>query len=105
MQTTDQHSAHEQTLIDIVRRLPPERALQLVDFARFLASQTEQDDEQPAEEGADEIGANEEEWDSLLAKPEAKQAMREMAREALEDYHAGRTSDIAVTEDGQLAPE
>jgi hypothetical protein len=71
---------------------------------RFLASQTERDGEQMAEESADEIGANEEEWDSLLAKPEAKHAMREMARGALEDYHAGRTSGIALTKDGRLAP-
>jgi hypothetical protein len=45
-----------------------------------------------------------EKWDELLTKPEAKRVMREMAREAREDYRAGRTTDIEVTEDGRLAP-
>ncbi|MFP4395379.1 MAG: hypothetical protein ACLFTI_08960 [Anaerolineales bacterium] len=56
-------------------------------------------------EPEEEIRASEEKWDELFAKPEAQRAMREMAREALEDYHAGETTNIAVTEDGKLAPE
>ncbi len=43
-------------------------------------------------------------WEQIFAKPEAKKVMRDMAREALEDYRTGRTSDIRVTEDGRLSP-
>ena len=84
---------YEDKLVGIVRRLPPERVIQLVDFARFLEAESEE-----------EIEASQANWDKLLAKPEAKRKLRDMAREALDDYHAGRTTDINVTEDGRLAP-
>lgn len=108
-QTTLQHTmVYEQTLLRIVRRLPPERIFQLVDFARFLEFQTirSYDDglNEEETETEEEIRASEAKWNQLFAKPEAKRVMREMAREALEDYRAGRTTDIAITEDGRLAP-
>ena len=108
MQTTSQTSAYERTVIRIMRRLPPERVLQLVDFARFLEFQTtERYDEWLDEEETEteeEVRVSEEKWEQLLAQPEAKRMMREMAHEALEDYRAGRTTDIAIAEDGRLAP-
>jgi tRNA isopentenyl-2-thiomethyl-A-37 hydroxylase MiaE len=84
---------YEDRLVGIVRRLPPERVIQLVDFARFLEAESEE-----------EIEAGQAHWDELLAKPEAKRKLRDMAREALDDYHAGRATDIKVAEDGTLAP-
>jgi hypothetical protein len=50
------------------------------------------------------LQSSDEKWEQLLAEPEAKCVMRDMTREALEDYRAGRTTDITITEDGQLAP-
>ncbi len=96
-------------MINIIRKLPPERVHQLVDFARFLESQIAQrsdkdrfgEEEIETEEG---IRSSEEQWDELLAKPEAKHAMREMAHEALEDYRAGRSTSIEITKDGRLEP-
>jgi len=58
-----------------------------------------------SEETEERIRACEDKWDELLARPEAKRPLRQMAREALEDYHAGRTTGIIITEDGQLAPD
>jgi chemotaxis regulatin CheY-phosphate phosphatase CheZ len=84
---------YEARLVGIVRRLPPERVMQLVDFARFLEAESE--------EGAEAVQA---EWDDLLARPEAKRKLRDMAREAVDDYRAGQVTDIEVTEDGRLAP-
>ncbi|MBI5650306.1 MAG: hypothetical protein HZC40_07670 [Chloroflexi bacterium] len=80
----------EQTLVNIVRTLPPERATELLDFARFLQFLTTNDETQ---------------WDQLFAKPEAQRAMLQMAREAREDYRAGRATDLAITDDGRLAPK
>ncbi len=48
--------------------------------------------------------ANEDKWDKLFSKPDSKQVMRAMAQEAREEFHAGRTTGIAVTEDGRLSP-
>jgi hypothetical protein len=49
--------------------------------------------------------AREEKWDELLARREANRLLREMAREALEDYLAGRTTGIAITREELLAPD
>ena len=96
-----QPSAYEQAVIGIIRKLPPERVVQLINFARFLEFQTTKRYKDWLEE---EIETPEEKWVELLTKPEAKRVMREMAREAREDYRAGRTTDIEITEDGRLAP-
>ena len=76
-----------------MRRLPPERVIQLVDFARFLEAESEE-----------EIAASDSNWDAVLTKPKAKRKLRDMAREALDDYRAGQATDIEIAEDGRLAP-
>lgn len=94
-QTSYHTSTSEQTVIRIMRKLTPERVAALVDFARFL--------ELRAAEGvgawpetdtaaAAEVGVADQRWDELLARPEAKQLMRQMAREAREDFYAGRAT-------------
>ncbi len=108
-QAAFQSSEYEQTVINIIRKLPPERALQLVDFAQFLESKIAQksyDDRLREEEIEKEEGirGGEEKWDALFDNPESKQAMRELAHEALEDYRAGRTTNIGITKDGRLEP-
>ena len=105
MQTAFRSSAYEQMVVSIMRRLPPERVSQLVGFAQFLESQaTKRYDDWLDEEGTEtteETRASEEKWDELFAKPEAKRVMRQMACESREDYCAGRTTGIAITEDGR----
>jgi len=105
-QASIQSQERERQLIGIVRRLPPERVSQLIDFARFLELQSSEGYEERSKEVETErdILASEEEWDELFARPEARRVMRQMAREALEDYRSGRTTEIAITEDGRLRP-
>lgn len=86
---------YEQLVLRIMRRLPAYRVLELVDFARFLEKQVTQQEEDATTEDA---------WGRVLAKPAAKQLLREMAREAREDYQAGRTTEIQVTDQGELGP-
>ncbi len=95
-------STHEQTMIDIMRRLPAEQVVQLVNFAYFLELQTTKEYQKWLEEGSPETG--EEKWEELLAEPEAKRVMRSMAREAREEYRAGQTTEMGVTENGRLSP-
>jgi hypothetical protein len=108
MQTAYQVATREQAVMRILRRLPPERARQLVDYARFLEFQTTEryqdwlnHEEAETEE---EIGASEKRWDELLVMPESKRLLRAMATEAREDYLAGRTTDVKITDDGRLSP-
>lgn len=90
-----------QTLIRIVRTLPTERVSQVVDFARFIQLQTLTDtSELDQEETEEEIRASEEKWDQLLARPEAQSVLLAMANEAIEEYRAGRTTEMIFTEDG-----
>jgi hypothetical protein len=44
-------------------------------------------------------------WDELLSRPKAKLLLREMAREAREEYAAGNTTKIGMTDDGRLKSE
>jgi len=82
---------YEQTLVSIARALPPNRADELLDFARFLQNLATKE-------------SDEEEWEQLLAKPEAQRVMLEMARKAREDLKASRATEITLTDDGRLAP-
>lgn len=93
MKPETDRTLYEQTVINIMSRLPEAGILQIVDFAKFIENQS-------AVYKSDE----EEKWNSLLAKPDAKKMMREMAKEALEDYRSGETTEIAITKDGKLEP-
>jgi len=103
-----QSSEYEQTVVNIVRKLPSEHVLQLIEFAKFLefqsAKETINGTDENKTETEDEISISEEKWNQLFAKPEAKRVLREMAKEALEDYHTGKTTGISLTEDGRLSP-
>ncbi len=96
---------YEQTIISIMQGLPYDRILQLIDFAKFLENQSavNKADEEKAETG-ENIRAKEEKWNKLFADTEAKLMMREMANEALEDYRAGKTTEMTITRDGRLEP-
>jgi hypothetical protein len=56
------------------------------------------------EETEEEILASERKWDELFARPESRRLLRTMAAEAREDYLAGYTTDVKITDDGRLAP-
>ena len=98
-------SAAEQQLLRVVRRLPPEHVAAVLDFAEFLAAKRANgaDEEEPLEDEAS-AEADEAKWDALLARPEAQRMLEQLADEAREDYLAGRTTDIVITDDGELAP-
>ena len=91
----ENQTAYEQTLISIARTLPPDRIEELVNFARFLQILST----------TPSALESEDEWDMLLAKPEAQRVMTEMAREAREEFRAGRAPDITSTKGGRLAPK
>lgn len=67
-----------------MHRLPTDKISELVDFAKFLEFEYARNN------------------DNRI--PEAKRVMRKMAQEALDDYRAGKTTDITITADGRLAP-
>jgi hypothetical protein len=102
---TQASSTAEQKLLQLVRRLLPEQVAEVVDFAEFLATKKANmlaDEELTESEEA--IDEDEAKRDALLARPEAQRLLSELADEALEDYRAGRTTDITIIDDGEPAP-
>ena len=99
-QPNSQTNQYENTLLKIVRSLPPERVSEIVDFARFIQLVA------AAGNGEDEVAAiaDEEEWDRLLATPEAQALLEKMADEALVGVNAGQAALLVFTEDGEIAP-
>lgn len=95
--------AYEETLIKIVRDLPPNRAEQLVDFARFLEAQLLSEallqEEDPAE-----VEAENARWDELLASEESQAWLEKMAEKARADHRAGKSRPIAFDDEGRLVP-
>lgn len=43
-------------------------------------------------------------WDELLASPAGQRTLLQLAHEAEEEYEAGLTTEIVVTDDNRLAP-
>jgi hypothetical protein len=95
IQPTSQYATLEQTLLKIIRALPPRRAAQVLDFARWLQTQ-------PVPDELSELELEEKSWEQFYLAN--RDHFRAMARQALKDYQAGRTTEITITEDGCLAP-
>ena len=94
---------YEQTLVEIVRSLPHNRVVQLVDFARFLEAQL-LSDELAKEEDVAEIEADNARWDALLATDESQALLEKLAGEALAEHRAGNTKPLAFNSEGQIVP-
>ena len=90
-----------------MRRLPPERVSQVIDFAQFLEVQmarTHDDDLLDQEEGEEEITVEDARWDELLATDESQRVLEKMADEAVADIQAGRARQMVFMENGEIAP-
>lgn len=106
IQTSYHASSPEQTVIRIMRKLTPERVAALVGFARFLELRAaESVGAWPETDSAatDEAGDADQRWDELLARPEAKEVMRQMAREAREESRSLQGLEVMAIEDRQLS--
>ncbi len=103
-QTTLQSSAYEQALISIVRALPIERVLQVLDYARYIQSQVMEDlNLLDRDETEEEILADEARWDAQFAA--TQEGLKKMADKVRAEIGAGRTMAMVFTTDGRLAPE
>ena len=94
---------HEQTLLTILRFLPPNRVVQLVDFARFLEAQALAEQFAWQEEPV-AVAADNAHWDALLATDEAQLLLDQLADEALAEQRAGKTKPMNFTREGRLVP-
>ena len=91
-------------LLAIARSLPPSRAAQLVDFARFLEAQSLADSLERQDESMEAIEADNARWDELLATDESQALLERLANEALAEYRSGTTKPMAFADDGRIVP-
>jgi hypothetical protein len=94
-----QAEKHEEALIQIVRRLPPERVSEVLDFAQFLEFQAAKAGEVDPEYTEDDAR-----WDALLATEESQRLLEKMADEAMAEIEAGHARPMVFTEDEEIAP-
>jgi hypothetical protein len=100
-QATRQPSAYERSLVDIVRTLPIERVIQILDYACYIQSQAIEDfrflDEDETEE---EILADEAVWEAQFAATQA--GLNKMAEQVRAEIRAGRTMPMVFKDEGLL---
>ena len=94
---------YEKILIKIMRILPPYRAEQLLDFARFLEAQI-LTEKLIQEEDAAQIEADNNRWDALLATDEAQILLERLAEEALAEHRSSKIKPMAFSDKGRIMP-
>ncbi len=104
METILEPTTYEKTLIRIVRNLPVERIVQIVDYARYIQKQTQEDFGVLEDDfSPEEILTDEKHWDAQFA--ESQDALSKMADKVRADIKAGRTKKMVFTKDGNIAPK
>lgn len=99
-QTNDRQIGFEKALLGAVRGLSPQRAVQVLDFARWLRTQPAPDEWFDEDLTMDDLQAEDAHWDQFYAQN--RDAFRVMAREAVEQYEAGETQEMVI-EEGKLS--
>ena len=101
--TVSHPSEYEEVLISIVRTLPVECILQVLDYARYIQSRIDEDiaflDDDATEE---EILADEARWDAQFTA--TQDGLKKMADKVRAEIRAGRTRPMVFTKDGRIAP-
>jgi hypothetical protein len=95
-------SAYEQALLSIVHTLPVERVLQILDYARYVQMQANEDFGFLDDDESEEVQADEALWDAQFAN--SQHGLKKMADKVRADISAGRTSPMVFTKDGSIKP-
>ncbi|CAN2040558.1 DUF2281 domain-containing protein [Candidatus Magnetomoraceae bacterium gMMP-15] len=92
---------YEQKLIGIIRKLPSDCILQIIDFARFLEFQltTHLINHDESEE---DIVKENDQWDKLLATDESQKLLEKMADEAMAQINAKNARPMLLTKEGKI---
>ncbi|MBX3059651.1 MAG: hypothetical protein KF770_24645 [Anaerolineae bacterium] len=99
-QTVRPKKALEQELIATVRALQPHRARQVLDFARWLQTQTPHVGLPDEEITPEELALEEKAWEATYLANQEK--FREMAEQALNDLETGNTLELVI-ENGKVS--
>ncbi|MBK6431901.1 MAG: hypothetical protein WAW03_04005 [Anaerolineae bacterium] len=103
LQTILETATYEQALVSIIHTLPAERIRQIVDYARFVQTQTL--DEFALLEEADpaSVAADEAVWEAQFAATQVQ--LTKMAKRVRGQIRAGQAKPMVFTKDGRILPE
>ena len=93
-QSLDRQIGFEDALLGAVRGLPPQRAVQVLDFARWLRTQPESEEWLVDDVTEDDLQAEDAHWDQFYAQN--RDTFRAMAREAVEQYAGGEAQEMTI---------
>jgi hypothetical protein len=91
---TIQPARLERALIDVIKTLPPRRAVEVLDFARWLQTQLAPDEELSDGAAPVEMELEEQAWEQFYLAN--RDDFRAMAHQALVDLDAGETLEMAM---------
>ncbi|GAK56979.1 hypothetical protein U27_03943 [Candidatus Vecturithrix granuli] len=95
-------TSYEQELIRIIHTLPVERIAQVIDFARYIESQTHEDFITLDSEQEEDILADEARWDAQFAA--TQDGLKRMAEHVRKEIRTGRTKAMKFTKSGGMKP-
>lgn len=95
-------SCYEQELLHIIHTLPIERIAQVVDFARYIHVQAEEDFIHLDDESQEDILADEAVWDQQFAS--TQDGLKRMAERIRFEIREGRSRPMKLTKAGGIIP-
>lgn len=95
-------SRYEQELLQILHTLPIERIAQIVDFARYIQIQTEEDFVHLDDESEEDVLADEAQWETQFAS--TQEGLKRMAERIRSEIRAGRSQPMKFTKHGGMIP-
>ena len=102
VQTNIPVSSYEQELLRIVHTLPVERVFQILDFARYVQGQANEDFLHLDDENEEDILADEAQWDQQFAA--TQDGLERMAERVRAEIQEGRSQSMKFTKDGEMIP-
>lgn len=91
---------YEETLLNIVRTLPSAQVEQILQFARYIQTQTLDEFAFAGDETPEDIAADEARWDAQFAA--TQDGLRRLADEIRAEIRAGKSSPMVFTKDGKI---
>lgn len=96
-------STYERVLMQIVRTLPEERIIQILDYARYVQGQARDDFALLEEDATEEaIVADEARWDAQFSATQP--GLKKMADKVRAEIRAGNSQAMRFTQDGKIVP-
>ncbi|MBF0113399.1 MAG: hypothetical protein HQK74_11815 [Desulfamplus sp.] len=94
-------SIYEQELLNITKKMPVDRIVQLIDFARYIQTQSTLASNTLEQETEEAITEDESKWDAQFKA--TQDGLKKMADKVKREIKAGLARPMIFTKDGRIA--